>query len=264
MRFTSLPAAMGRASSAPHLMHTTARSTAISEAANEPHKGLSLNQAGLFISFEGIDGAGKSSHIDALAAAFEQSGRAVVRTREPGGTPLAERLRELVLNEPMHALTEALLVFAARNEHIEQVIAPALARGDVVLCDRFTDATFAYQGGGRGFKLETLSILEQQIQAGRLLSAKNTKNQASDALLQPHLTVWFDLDPAIAAERLVTARVPDKFESQPTAFFERVRAGYAARVAADPARFAVIQADQTRDAVWADVRAAVASRGWLA
>ena len=121
---------------------------------------------GLFISFEGIDGAGKSSHIEPLAEAFRAQGRSVTRTREPGGTPLAEALRGLLLAEPMDALTEALLVFAARRDHICQVIAPALARGEVVLCDRFTDATFAYQGGGRGFGTETLSILERMVQTG--------------------------------------------------------------------------------------------------
>ena len=110
-------------------------------------------QPGLFISFEGIDGAGKSSHIEALAQAFQAAGRAVVHTREPGGTPLAEKLREMVLHDAMDPLCEALLVFAARRDHLNQVIEPALARGDVVLCDRFTDATFAYQGAGRGFSL---------------------------------------------------------------------------------------------------------------
>ena len=113
---------------------------------------------GLFISFEGIDGAGKSTHIDSVAALFRQAGRALVLTREPGGTPLSEKLRELVLHEPMDPLTEALLMFAARREHLVQVIEPALARGDVVLCDRFTDATFAYQGGGRGLGIERIEV----------------------------------------------------------------------------------------------------------
>ena len=119
---------------------------------------------GLFISFEGIDGAGKSTHIEHVAALFRQAGRAVVLTREPGGTALSEKLRELVLHEPMDALTEALLMFAARREHLVQVIEPALARGDVVLCDRFTDATFAYQGGGRGFDWTVLGQLERMVQ----------------------------------------------------------------------------------------------------
>ncbi|MBU6467144.1 MAG: dTMP kinase, partial [Burkholderiales bacterium] len=184
---------------------------------------------GLFISFEGIDGAGKSSHIEPLADAFRAQGRTVARTREPGGTELAEALRELLLNRPMDALTEALLVFAARRDHICQVIAPALARGEVVLCDRFTDATFAYQGAGRGFSLETLSLLERMVQTGIAVEP--------DLMLEPDLTLWFDVAPAVAAERLASARAPDRFEAQDAAFFERVAQGYAARAAAAPERF---------------------------
>ena len=138
-----------------------------------------------FISFEGIDGAGKSSHIEAVAQALRQQGHAVVLTREPGGTPLAEQLRELFLHQPMDALTEALLVFAARRDHLVTVIEPALARGDTVLCDRFTDATFAYQGAGRGFDLAVLRQLEQWVQHSR----------------QPDLTLWFDVPAAVAAAR---------------------------------------------------------------
>lgn len=197
---------------------------------------------GLFISFEGIDGAGKSTHIARVAELFRQAGRAVVLTREPGGTPLSEKLRELVLHEPMDALTEALLMFAARREHLVQVIEPALARGDVVLCDRFTDATFAYQGGGRGFNWQVLAQLERMVQA-----------LPDGALRQPELTIWFDLDPQIAAQRLASARVPDKFESQPADFFAAVRAGYAKRQAEMPERFACIDAAQSIDAVGADV-----------
>jgi dTMP kinase len=208
----------------------------------------------MFISFEGIDGAGKSTHIEGLASVLRAQGHAVVLTREPGGTPLAEKLRALVLNEPMDAMTEALLVFAARRDHLQQVIEPALARGDVVLCDRYTDATFAYQGGGRGFDLAVLTTLEQWVQA--------IDTQSGHALRQPDLTLWFDLDPAIAAQRLASARVPDKFESQPVAFFEAVRAGYAQRAAQDPQRFARLQANQSRDAVWADVLAAVKAKGF--
>ena len=211
---------------------------------------------GLFISFEGIDGAGKSSHVESLAEAFRAQGREVTVTREPGGTPLAEKLRTLALNEPMDALTEALLMFAARRDHLLNVIEPALARGEVVLCDRFTDATFAYQGGGRGFDLEVLRGLERWVQAVPALAA--------GTLRQPHLTLWFDLAPEIAAARLAGARVPDKFESQPVEFFRRVAAGYAARMAADPGRFARIAADQPREAVWNDVLAALRGRGWLA
>jgi dTMP kinase len=214
---------------------------------------------GLFISFEGIDGAGKSTHIDALADAFRAAGRTVTLTREPGGTPLAEKIRSLALHEHMDALTEALLMFAARRDHIVRVIAPALARGEVLLCDRFTDATFAYQGGGRGFDWNSLSILERLAQDPRALEA----NLAHKPLIEPDLTLWFDLPPAVAAGRLATARVPDKFESQPAAFFDAVRAGYARRAAEHPARFARIDADQPREAVGHDVRAAVQGRGWL-
>jgi dTMP kinase len=205
---------------------------------------------GLFISFEGIDGAGKSTHIDRVAQLFRQAGRAVVLTREPGGTPLSEKLRELVLHEPMDALTEALLMFAARREHLVQVIEPALARGDVVLCDRFTDATFAYQGGGRGFDWQVLAQLERMVQS-----------LPDGRLRQPELTVWFDLDPQIAAQRLASARVPDKFESQPVDFFAAVRAGYAKRQAEMPERFARIDAAQSMEAVAADVDRVVTD--WL-
>ncbi len=208
--------------------------------------------SGLFISFEGIDGAGKSTHIQALADALRAQGRAVTLTREPGGTPLAEQLRNMVLNDSMDPMTEALLVFAARRDHVQRVIVPALARGDVVLCDRFTDATFAYQGGGRGFDWQVLQQLEQWVQ-----------NPGPGALLQPHTTVWFDLPPAVAAERLAGARVPDKFESQPIAFFESVAAGYARRLAESPSRFARINAHQTPTAVWQDVQTALRARGVL-
>ncbi len=210
---------------------------------------------GIFISFEGIDGAGKSTHIDELAQAFRAQGRGVTLTREPGGTPLAEQLRVLVLNEPMDAMTEALLVFAARRDHLQQCIEPSLARGDVVLCDRFTDATFAYQGGGRGFDLQMLSTLEQWVQEQR--------EKEPHFIRQPDLTVWFDLPAEIAAQRLISARAPDKFESQPVEFFRRVANGYLKRMEASPARFARIKADNTRDAVWQDVLQAVQTKGWL-
>ena len=209
--------------------------------------------AGLFISFEGIDGAGKSTHIEGLAQVFRAAGRQVTLTREPGGTPLAEKLRALVLNDAMDPMTEALLVFAARRDHLQQLIEPALARGDVVLCDRFTDATYAYQGSGRGFDPEVLRVLESWVQALPTLPA----------LRQPNLTIWFDLDPAIAAERLAGARVPDKFEAQPVEFFRRVAQGYADRLQQDPQRFARIHAAQSREAVWQDVLVAVQQRGWL-
>ena len=214
-----------------------------------------MGTAGLFISFEGIDGAGKSTHIDALATAFRAQGRAVALTREPGGTPLAEKLRAIFLHDPMDGLTEALLVFAARRDHLQQVIEPALARGEVVLCDRFTDATFAYQGGGRGFDLQVLSYLEKQVQT--------VTGQGAPFLREPGLTVWFDLAPEIAAQRLAGARVPDKFEAQPAEFFRRVAAGYAQRAHESPLRFARIDANQRVEQVRQDVFAVVRSRGWL-
>ncbi len=216
---------------------------------------------GIFISFEGIDGAGKSSHISALVSALSAQGKQVVLTREPGGTPLAERLREMILHDSMDPLTEALLVFAARREHVVHVIEPALARGDVVLCDRFTDASFAYQGAGRGFDLKVLSFLEHSVQYSSALEAQNP---ATLGIRQPDLTVWFDVPPAVAAERLAAARTPDKFESQSVAFFERVVTGYAARAAAQPQRFAPINGHQAIDAVRADVLAAVRAKGFLA
>lgn len=210
---------------------------------------------GLFISFEGIDGAGKSTHIAGLAQAFRAEGRAVTLTREPGGTPLAEKLRALVLGDAMDPLTESLLVFAARRDHLVNVIEPALARGDVVLCDRFTDATFAYQGGGRGFDLAMLGTLERWVQS--------TPAMAGSALRQPDLTVWFDLPAETAAARLADARAPDRFEAQPVAFFQRVSAGYAARAAAEPKRFARINADQSREQVWQAIAEAFVTRTWL-
>ncbi len=189
--------------------------------------------SGRFITLEGIDGAGKSSHLEAVAAWLRARGHEVVVTREPGGTALAERLRELVLHAPMDTLTEALLVFAARRDHLVHLIEPALARGATVLCDRFTDATFAYQGGGRGFDLEVLAGLETWVQQGR----------------QPDLTLWFHIAPAVAASRRAAVRAPDRFESQDEAFFTRVEAGYAARCAAAPARFVQLDANAERAAV---------------
>ncbi len=201
--------------------------------------------SGTFITFEGIDGAGKSTHIAPLAERLRAAGRRVLSTREPGGTPLAERLRELLLHEPMDAIAETLLVFAARRDHIERVIAPALARGDVVLCDRFTDATFAYQGAGRGQDARMLHALEAWIQQG----------------LQPDLTLWFDIDPALAAARRAKARAADRFEAEDTAFFERVRAGYAERMRAAPGRFVRIDSALDKQDVQWQIDAAVASLG---
>lgn len=200
---------------------------------------------GRFISFEGIDGAGKTTHIDALERLWREAGHEVVRTREPGGTALAEKLRGLFLHDAMDPLTEALLVFAGRRDHIKQVIEPALARGAWVLCDRFTDATFAYQGGGRGFDLKVLTQLEDWVQSG----------------LQPDLTLLFDLPPQVAAARLTQARQPDRFEAQDLDFFERVRAGYRQRMEADPGRFVVIAADKTQTEVAHDIAQALKARG---
>lgn len=211
-----------------------------------------MQTPGLFITFEGIDGAGKSTHIEKVAQAFRAAGRAVTLTREPGGTPLAEKLRALVLGDAMDPLCEALLMFAARRDHLQTVIEPALAAGGVVICDRFTDATFAYQGFGRGFDLAVLHQLEAWVQG-----------RPEGGLREPDLTLWFDLSPAVAAKRLAGARVPDRFEAQPQAFFERVAQGYAARAAAAPQRFARIDADQPPSDVAAQVRATLVGRAWL-
>lgn len=200
-------------------------------------------RSGCFITVEGIDGAGKSSHVDALAAWLREQGHDVVLTREPGGTPLAESLRALFLEREMDALTEALLVFAARRDHLCRLIEPALARGATVLCDRFTDATFAYQGGGRGFDLDVLGMLEGWVQQGR----------------QPDLTLWFDLPADEAARRRAAARPADRLERETLAFFDRVRQGYARRCVGAPGRFARIDANQPRERVWTTVRQAVAN-----
>jgi dTMP kinase len=202
--------------------------------------------SGRFITFEGIDGAGKSSQIDALAERLRDRGARVVTTREPGGTELAERLRELVLHTPMDALTEALLVFAARRDHVRNLIAPALARGEVVLCDRFTDATFAYQGGGRGFDQGVLAQLERWVHGD----------------LQPDLTLWLDLPAELAATRRAAVRTADRFEQQDLDFFAAVRTAYAARCAAAPDRIVRIDAALDRDAVWTQIATALEARGW--
>ena len=199
--------------------------------------------SGRFISFEGIDGAGKSTHIEPLAQRLRAQGRRVVCSREPGGTALAEQLRELLLHQEMDGVAETLLVFAARRDHLERVIAPALARGDTVLCDRFTDATFAYQGAGRGQDLGMLRTLERWVQDD----------------IRPDLTLWFDVDPSLAAERLAKARASDRFEAEDLAFFERVRSGYAARMREAPARFVRIDSAVDKAAVQRQIDAAVAA-----
>ena len=198
--------------------------------------------SGRFITFEGIDGAGKSTHMDRLAQWLRDQGRTVVMTREPGGTPLAETLRELVLHQAMDPMTEALLVFGARRDHLVRCIEPALARGEDVLCDRFTDATFAYQGAGRGFDRELLQTLERWVQHGR----------------QPDVTFWFDLPASVAAARRAAARTPDRFESEDLAFFERVREGYARRQSEYPQRFVVLDAQPEPAAVWRQIQAVLA------
>jgi dTMP kinase len=217
----------------------------LSESHHLPGLTGSLSPAGCFITTEGIDGAGKTTQIDRIAARWRDAGHEVVRTREPGGTPLAESLRELLLSRDMDPLTETLLAFAARRDHLRTVIEPALARGAVVLCDRYTDATYAYQGGGRGVDLATLAQLETWVQAGR----------------QPDLTLWFDLRPEEAARRRAGARVPDRFEAEQLAFFQAVRTGYAQRFA-DLSRVARLDAEQPPEAVAAQIDAVLAARGW--
>ncbi len=182
---------------------------------------------GKFITLEGIDGAGKSTHLAWLVDFLRSRGCTVVQTREPGGTPLGEKLRELLLSEPMHLETEALLMFAARREHLERVIWPALERGDWVVCDRFTDASFAYQGGGRGLSNEKLAQLESWVQGG----------------FQPDLTLLFDLPVEIAMQRMAKAsRQLDRFEQEQRDFHERVRAAYLDRARQMPERVKVIDA----------------------
>ena len=202
---------------------------------------MNANEPGFFISFEGIDGAGKSTHINAYCDLLRDRfpDRSVVLTREPGGTALGEQLRTVLLEAPMHLETEALLMFAARREHLEQVIEPALAAGHIVVSDRFTDASFAYQGGGRGLPLEKLNALEQWVQG-----------KADGRLLQPNTTFLFDLPGAVAEARRSKARSPDKFEQLDLAFFERVRQEYLRRAKADPDRFVLVDATQTQEAIW--------------
>ncbi len=189
-------------------------------------------QRGRFISFEGIDGAGKSTQHAWLVSHLREAGHAVVATREPGGTPLGEKLRALLLAEPMHLETEALLMFAARREHLAQLIEPALARGDWVICDRFVDASFAYQGGGRGLDWQKLDALATWTLGN----------------LRPDLTVIFDAPVAVAQKRLHAAtQNPDRFEQEQAEFFERVRAAYLRIAAENPARVRVLDATQAPD-----------------
>ncbi|MFN3564997.1 MAG: dTMP kinase [Burkholderiaceae bacterium] len=186
-----------------------------------------------FITFEGIDGAGKSTQIDFVAAWLRERGADVVVTREPGGTAIGEALRELVLRQPMSARTETLLVFAARAQHLDELILPALAAGRWVVCDRFTDATYAYQSGGRGVPEAAVEALERWVHPD----------------LQPDLTLLFDVPPELAARRLSKARVADRFEAERLDFFARVRAAYLERARRFPARFVVLDGTQAPDAV---------------
>lgn len=183
---------------------------------------------GKFITLEGMDGAGKSTHIPNIVSVLEARGFEVISTREPGGTKLGERLRELLLHEPMHPETETLLMFAARREHIAEVIEPALARGAYVLSDRFTDATYAYQCGGRGVASAKICALEDWVQGN----------------LQPDITLLFDVPVAVSVQRLAGARSPDKFERETSEFFTRIRNAYLLRAQENPQRFRVIDSNQ--------------------
>jgi dTMP kinase len=186
---------------------------------------------GKFITLEGLDGAGKSTHLEWLRRELEQRGVALTVTREPGGTRVGETLRGLLLDpaQQLHAETEALLMFAARREHIATVIRPALEAGQWVLCDRFTDASYAYQGGGSGVEWQKIEALEAWVQGG----------------LEPDLTVYFDVDPAQARSRTGAVRVPDRYEQEQLAFHERVRGAYLRRAREHPARIRVLDANRS-------------------
>ncbi|HET7832851.1 MAG TPA: dTMP kinase [Gallionella sp.] len=196
-----------------------------------------------FITFEGVDGAGKSTHLAWFADALRQDGFDVVVTREPGGTPLGEQLREILLNQPMSIGTEALLMFASRLEHIEQFIKPNLQAGKWVISDRFTDASFAYQGGGRGLDWDKLTQLEQWVHGD----------------LQPDLTLFFDVPVEVARQRLANNASLDRFEQEQSDFFERVRAAYHKRVQLNPQRYVVIDAARSLDEVKQQLETIVAS-----
>jgi len=196
-----------------------------------------------FITFEGVDGAGKSTGLDWFADALRQRGIDLLVTREPGGTPLGEQLREILLNQPMHIETEAMLMFAARREHVEKVIRPALQRGTWVISDRFSDASFAYQGGGRGVPLAKLEQLEQWVHGD----------------LQPDLTLLFDIPIEVARQRLSNNVSLDRFEQEKGEFFERVRQAYLARAAKSPQRISVIHAEKPLQEVQQELANIVAS-----
>jgi dTMP kinase len=196
-----------------------------------------------FITLEGMDGAGKSTHISSIIELLSARGVEVVSTREPGGTELGERLRELLLHEAMHPETETLLMFAARREHIAQVIKPALARGAYVLSDRFTDATYAYQCGAKGVDASKIELLEHWVQDS----------------LQPDMTLLFDVPVEVSMQRLSAARTPDKFERESADFFTRIRNAYLQRAQQNPARFRVIDSNQPLAEVAKSVVEAIAS-----
>ena len=196
-----------------------------------------------FITFEGVDGAGKSTHLEWFANALRQKGINLLVTREPGGTPLGEKLRQILLNEPMHPETEALLMFAARREHVEQVILPALQKGTWVISDRFTDASFAYQGGGRGVSFTKLIELEQWVHPK----------------LQPDLTLLFDIPIEIARQRLSNNASLDRFEQEQGVFFENVRQAYLTRSKQSPNRFAIIHAEKSREEVQTSLQQLIAT-----
>jgi dTMP kinase len=196
-----------------------------------------------FITLEGMDGAGKSTHIPSIIEMLKARGREVISTREPGGTPLGERLRELLLHEAMHAETETLLMFAARREHIANVIAPALERGAYVLSDRFTDATFAYQSGAKGVPANKVEILEQWVQED----------------LQPDITLLFDVPVEVSIARLAGARSPDKFERESADFFTRIRNAYLERARKNPQRFRVIDGSKSLEEVAKAVKDIIAT-----
>jgi len=198
---------------------------------------------GKFITLEGMDGAGKSTHIPNIIKALEAHGHEVVSTREPGGTKLGEQLRELLLHESMHAETETLLMFAARREHIAAVISPALARGAYVLSDRFTDATYAYQSGAKGVPVSKIRILEEWVQVD----------------LQPDITLLFDVPVEVSMQRLSSTRVPDKFERESADFFSRIRQAYLQRAKENPSRFRIIDGSAPLDVVVKNVEAIIAS-----
>lgn len=196
-----------------------------------------------FITLEGMDGAGKSTHIPMIIELLKAKGYEVVSTREPGGTVLGERLRELLLHEPMHPETETLLMFAARREHIAQIIQPALDRGDCVLSDRFTDASYAYQCGAKGVTAIKINQLEQWVHE----------------LLQPDLTLLFDVPVEVSVARLADARSPDKFERESADFFRKIREAYLQRASENPQRFRVIDASKPLEQVAKDVEDVIAT-----